>query len=352
MHPHPARLIAGLLALGLLTSACSPGAFSLHHGDATRISISDDGDSSIQVRRSGYSLVMECEGKATFRDDESDLATLSAGGSFELSEQLDGVLREYTVRADRNGRLVREYFITDQAAPMDDAAQKWLSEALPRMFRESGFDAEARIGRLLARGGPELVLQEVDLARSDHAKASYLGRLLETTPLDAALAVRALATAATIESDYELSRLLQEVVEHLPAGAGARAAWLAAASGLDSDYELGQAIEEGLDQLGTDAGFAAQLVALAGRHLDSDYELGQVLKDAADRGADPALAAVYLDAVGEIGSDYERRGALERIAPAVAADSDLNRRYRDLARSLGDYERGQALKALDDAMDR
>lgn len=352
MHPHPSRLTAVPLALGLLAGACSPGAFSLYHGDSTRISISDDGDSSIQVRRSGYSLTMKCEGKVTFLDDESDLATLSTGGTFELSEQLDGVLREYTVSADRDGRLVREYFLADEAAPMDEAARKWLSEALPRMFRESGFDAEARIQRLLDRGGPELVLQEVDLARSDHAKASYLGRLLETTPLDAALAVRALASAATIESDYELSRLLQDVVERLPADEAARAAWLAAASGLDSDYEMGQAIKEGLDQPGTDAGFAAQLVALAGQHLDSDYELGQVLKDAADRGADPVLASTYLDAVGEIGSDYERRGALERIAPAVAADPDLNRRYRDLARSLGDHERGQALKALDDAMAR
>lgn len=381
-HPH---LRTALLALAaLLAGACTTDYYSFHDGVSAHVSISGHGDSSVKVKRPGYSLIMDCEGKVTFADDESDVAALEAGGEFELSEKLDGVLREYTVTSDRAGALTREYSFEGDVMPMDDAAKKWLAEALPRMFRESGFDVEARVQRLLARGGPDLVLREADLATSDYAKASYLGRLLETAQLDAEQAGRALVSAGKIESDYELHRaleqalrtqsldasrfalllttggqiessyelseLLKEAAPLLPEEEVARAAWLAAARQVDSDYELGQAIQAGLKRRGADAAFAAQLVGLAGDEIDSDYELGQVLKQAAYRDVDAKLAAACLEAVDELDSDYERRVALEQFAPAVAADAELNRRYRDLARSMGDYERGQALKALDDAM--
>ena len=77
------------------------------------------------------------------------------------------------------------------------------------MFRESGLDANARFGRLLARGGPELVLAEVDPAASDHAKSAYLGRLLGSVQLDAQQFERALASAAKLGSDHELRTALE-----------------------------------------------------------------------------------------------------------------------------------------------
>jgi hypothetical protein len=384
MHPQPTLRAAFLASAALLAGACSTDSFSFHGGSSIHSSLTDGGDASVKVKRPGYSLIMRSEGKVTFADDESDVLTLAAGGEFELSEKLDGVLREYVVTADRAGVLTREYSFDGDSAPLDEAAKKWLAEALPRMFRESGFDTEARVGRLMARGGPERVLQEVDLAGSDYAKASYLGRLLETAQLDAAQMESALRSAGQIDSDYELRRaldqalrtqsldaarltqllktgsqidsdyelaeLLKDAIERLPADAEARSAWLAAARQLDSDYELSQAVARGLEQKGTDAAFAAALVRLATEKLDSNYELGQVLKEAAARGTDPELASAYLDGAAAIDSDYERRCALEGIARHVAADADMNRRYRELARNMGDYERGQALKALDDAM--
>jgi hypothetical protein len=341
-------LLLLLAPAGLLVFACTTDYYSLHDGQSTRISISD-GDASVRVKRSGYSLILSAEGEMSFKADESDLATLEAGGKFNLSEKLDGVLREYEVRADRSGQLTREYFLEGKLIPLDAAAQDWLAAALPRMFRESGFDAEARVGRLLARGGPELVLQEANLTHTDYAKVTYLRLLLEQAELGAAQAERALLSAAQIDSDYELSQVLQRSLKSLPAGAAPQAGWLTAARQLDSDYELGQAIHEALKRCGNDESFATALVGLAAEQLESDYELGQVLQRVAKQSMSPARATAYLTAAGELGSDYERRCALEEFAPSVAADPDLNRRYRELSRSMGDYDRGQALKALDDA---
>jgi hypothetical protein len=43
---------------------------------------------------------------------------------------------------------------------------------------------------------------------------------------------------------------------------------------------------------------------------------------------------------------------LEKLARDVSSHPELERRYREVARELDDYERGAALRALDDAGSR
>jgi len=409
-------VLATLVAAALLFPGCD--AHSIHmggFGESTSINISNDGEASVKVRRSGYSLQLETDGKVTFAADESDVATLAPGCEFKLKETLDGVKHEYTVKADGSGALTRSF---DAATgPPTEADRQWLAAALPRMFRESGFDAEARVARLLASGGPAAVIAEANLAIGDHAKADYLGTLLGTAQLDAEQTGLALAAAATIDSDYELRRalttalttqsldaprfvlllqsaqelgsdydkaeLLLEACQRLPADDAARTAWVAAAAGLGSDYDLGRTLQAGLARSADDGAFSAQIVACAAQHIGSDYSLGEVLSLVAPRGADPALAAAYLAATRKLGSDYECRTALlalldqakldaaglataldvtaglgsdfekgevlKALAGSVAKDADLDRRYREVASTMSDHERGAALLALDNA---
>ena len=62
---------------------------------------------------------------------------------------------------------------------------------------------------------------------------------------------------------------------------------------------------------------------------------------------DLRLADKVIAAVGDMGSDYEIRVALTALAERMPDDAGLRARYRAAARELGDYERGQAEKALD-----
>ena len=48
-----------------------------------------------------------------------------------------------------------------------------------------------------------------------------------------------------------------------------------------------------------------------------------------------------------IGSDYECREVLVALAQVMPNDAALIGRYRDVARTLSDYERGVAERALD-----
>lgn len=347
----PARAGAILvLAAGIfLLPGCGPAGFaSLGGGSSTSISISDDGDVRMSMRRAGYSLRMTCDGKVTFADDESDLATLSPGATFEMTEKLDGIERSYRVKSDAAGAMQRTFERDGAEVAVDDAARQWLAAALPRMFRESGWDAEARAGRLVARGGPELLLAEVELASGSHAKSTYLGLLLGIAHLDAAQFDRALASAANIGSDFELRSALERALETQELDSARVTALLATANALDSDFELRSVLERVAPRGGEPGVASAYLAAV--RKLDSDFECRTALVALLEQAKlDQAGLAGALDVAASLDSDFEKRTVLELMAKSVAADPNLNRRYRDVARSMSDFERGQALRALDDA---
>jgi hypothetical protein len=100
----------------------------------------------------------------------------------------------------------------------------------------------------------------------------------------------------------------------------------------------------------SDPALAAAYLAAA-RKLHSDFErrtaLLALLEDAQ---LDGAAKSGVLEAAATLGSDFEKRTVLQALAPEVAADPALNRRYREVARGMSDFERGAALKSLDDAM--
>jgi hypothetical protein len=134
-------VLASLAAAACLFPGCDIDSAHWGGGDSTRVSISDDGDTSIHLWRPGYELQVESEGVATFADDESDLATLAPGGRFRLAETSDGVERVYTVTADASGALTRSLTRGGAEVPLDAEGRAWVAAALPRMFTESGYDA-------------------------------------------------------------------------------------------------------------------------------------------------------------------------------------------------------------------
>ncbi len=350
--PTRAGALAVLTAGVFLLPGCGPAGFAgiggIGGGSSTSISIADDGDTRMSVRRAGYSLRVEYDGKVAFAEDESDLAALAAGGTFSLTEKLAGIEHVYKVKSDAAGLLTRTFSRDGDELAMDAEARQWLAEALPRMFRESGLDADARVGRLLARGGPELVLAEIDLAVSDHAKSTYLGKLLGTVQLDSDQFERALASAAKLGSDHELRTALELALTTQELGGARVTLLLETAKRLGSDFELRSVLERVAPRGGDPAVASAYLAAA--RELDSDFERRTALVALLDEvRLDGAGIAEALEVASGLGSDFEKRTVLELLAKSVAADPELNRRYREVARGMGDFERGEALRALDDA---
>ena len=87
------------------------------------------------------------------------------------------------------------------------------------------------------------------------------------------------------------------------------------------------------------------------RKIDSDFERRNALLALVERAKlDKNGYAAVLQAVGGMDSDFEVRNVLTAVAKKMPADNDLVTRYRRVARTLGDHERGQAEKALDHLM--
>jgi beta-lactamase regulating signal transducer with metallopeptidase domain/uncharacterized protein YjbI with pentapeptide repeats len=413
-------VVVALAASVFVLPGLAFGGRDVSFGIGESIHIDDDQDgTSVSITRKGYQAKLEIEGAYTLDALESDVATLGAGGKFDLYEKKGGVENEYLVKADRAGVLTRSYEHEGKPAPFDAKAKQWLAVALPAIWRETAIDADARVARILKRGGPAAVLAEIDLIGADYGKARYLGALLaqaqlagadldrvlvvargigsdyekrsalsvalERQTIDAKQLAMVLQAGATIGSDYERAELLTAAAKRLGTDAAVRDAWLAAADGIGSDYELRRTLQAAIERRDASAQLVAGALAIGGKRIGSDFELRSVLETAAPAvGADAALAGAYLGATEEItsdferrsaltalldeakldaaaidgvltsaagiGSDFERREVLTRLAPRVAGDATLSKRYREVARGLGDFERGEALKALDDAM--
>ena len=298
-----------------------------------------------------HSLSSESKGEVRFTEDESDVASLSPKSSFKITEERDGVEREYRVQADADGVLTRIYRVDGQERSTDQAIETWRAEALQRLFR-NGYDTIAHAQRLFARGGAELVLEEVNLTDSDFGKAALLRALLEDAKLDEAGLVRSLRAAGGLDSDFERARTLRDAVARFPLAEEAASAWLQSAAGIDSDFELARTLEDAAEHADASASFCVQLVATARTKLESDFELARLLDSLLPRAQDRSVASACLEAMASVDSDFERGKLLTEFAPFVASDSVLHERYRALARELGDFERGRALAALDDATPR
>ncbi|HVF33892.1 MAG TPA: hypothetical protein VND91_01055, partial [Candidatus Saccharimonadia bacterium] len=155
------------------------------------------------------------------------------------------------------------------------------------------------------------------------------------------------AALATIESDFEARTVLQTFAGRKDLGADAVRLALRSSAGIGSDFERRSALESLAPHVARHPGLARDYAAAAAG-IGSDFECRSALV-ALIEGTKPDVDAstAILAAVAEMGSDFEQRTVLVALAERMPADVELIRRYREVARGLGDFERGQAEKALD-----
>lgn len=199
---------------------------------------------------------------------------------------------------------------------------------------------------------------------------------------DPARQLALLAAAKGISSDFDATELLVGAIPVLAPDQQVWDAWLAAAAGINSDFDMRRACTAVLQDSKAPAAAQSATLRMAASNIGSAFDLREVLASCACRaGSDPAMLQEYCAAVDRIHSDFDRREAivallagakldaegcakvLEVIAPiksdfdrgqalvAIAAkmpaDQALIEKYRSVARTLSDFERGKAERALD-----
>lgn len=298
---------------------------------------------------------------------------LDADGRAWLARTLPALIRESGIDAEARGKRIlaqggADALLADMAMIQADYAQ---ARYLGVLYANARLD-DAQLARSL------------DLAKginSDYELRQALQAALDSQALSPDHQARVLRLAVDIGSDFEVAELLISVAGRLPATGVAHEAWQAAMANISSDFEHRRVLEAMLSQRGVTPA-TVQLALESAEGISSDFELRNVLERAArhTRG-NPAVLATYvartrelssdfearqalsalveagpvdlavanavLDAVGDISSDFEAGEVLRGLASRMPADEALVNRYRAAARGLGDYERGQAEKALD-----
>jgi hypothetical protein len=97
-----------------------------------------------------------------------------------------------------------------------------------------------------------------------------------------------------------------------------------------------------------DAETLAPAYATAAGKIGSDYERREALVSLIRApGFGKVGARSVLDALAHASAGYDCREGLVALARVMPNDADLIARYREVARRLPDYDRGEAERALD-----
>ncbi|MEK6299719.1 MAG: hypothetical protein AABO41_03285 [Acidobacteriota bacterium] len=288
-------------------------------------------------------LHVTIRGKVEFEDDYSDIKSISDGGDIRIKQDRHGVVRKFEA-SSQGGSITRAYSINGQPSALDGDARKWLAQVLDQTVRLGGYDAQARVRKILKQSGPRGVLDEIAHLKSDYVKRIYFDELFAQGQLDADNARRALRLAGTeIASDYEKAQLLVKMSESYLVNDEMRAIYLEGVSTIDSDYERGRALSALLkrgDLSKDNVLFAIKSTA----SMKSDYEQAQLLIKIANNFAlDPAAQTAYLAAVASIDSDYEKGRVLSALLKKSPGKETLLFALKSASSISSDYEKAQLL---------
>lgn len=339
---------------------------------------------SLSVSDSLRSFKAEIHGRIAFNPDETDVASLDAGGTAMFQETSGGSTRRIELSEDK-GQLTRRYFVDGSERPYDATARAWFAALVPALMRESGLDAKARVARLYDKGGAGAVLDDIEKIQgsygrgvylklltahgklapqqldramriagdldSDYSKQQTLQDLFATQSLDAAEQVAYFHQVARVGGDYEKSELLCHSIDKLVDDASVRSAWLTAAASVSGDYEHARSLKAilALGKL-NDAQLGEVIASSA--NIGGAYEHAEVLKAALPQAHDVnAIAPAYIRSTQKIGSAYEHSQALLALIRTGRLDRTAADAVLDSASAIGtDYETSQVLIALARAM--
>ncbi len=334
----------------------------------------------------GETLKINAHGSVEFTDDETDVQRVSPGGYITIEKSNGRWLatdsQKFDAR-DKNGTLVRTYYANGKEMTAEEG-RAWLKTFLPELLREMAFNADRRVARQLAKGGPGLVLDEIARTKNSYAKSVYFRELFTQAKLDQPMLSRSLQQAGReVHSDYDLAETLIAAAKHQPIERGL-IDFVAAARSVKSDYDEGRVLQQALTSPGATPAVAAAVFGAAtpagdNSGIQSDYDLAELLiktppalieqsasgwaaaiasigssydrsraiEAALKPGAPPATVQAALDAASGISSDYDLATLLTNAASAgVLTDRTANAYLGATTHVKGSYDRGRVMHEI------
>jgi hypothetical protein len=313
-------------------------------GSMTRVSnnSNDDGDDradhrfEIIVSKPNHCIEARMNGLVRFSDDETTVVGLERGAS--------AFFREKTRTSDRGVRFVpaagggvtARVYNGDSESEFDDEARRWLAGLLPKLLRETGYDAETRVARFVARGGIDGAMNEIATIESGSSRRSHYIALLNTANVsgDQAAAIVRQASENMKGSSGDVRSLLEEVPVRLRRSPPLRKAVVDAVRRMHSDGDKRTVLLEYAS-----AADRELLLALLNEvpSINSDGDKRTLLVETADQALeneDAELRRAWFGGYSEINSDGDKRAVLSAALPharsSAALTAEIIRSVRDI----------------------
>ena len=302
---------------------------------------------TLKLSGGGCTVDLKADGRLTFNDDFTDIASLDSGGFFRLDVTERGVRRELHIES-RNGSLARTWRVNGREVPYDAAAQAWFAAFLIDLDRRTAIGIDVRLPHLLRTGGVKAVLDETGLMASDYARGLYYRQLLKTAQLTTGDVTRVLQQAAKLtKSDHYAHELIRAVAPRGLSDPAQRAAVSDVIDGMESDHYRAEAIKM-LVASGRPGAEELDLLVRMLPQMKSDHYkmevLTQVLKGAT---LTPAQHALLVKTAVNIQSDHYAAEFLKTLAAAGAMAPDVRQAYFQAVRGIqGDHYASEVLRQL------
>ena len=357
LNRHSARLDLAAATLQTTANATSESALASAHAALADAAALMEPIAQIAQQKSkgtftwsndGDKLSVSYDGAIEFTDDDTDIKSLSPGGTLKIKD--GGLLASRTVefRADASGTIERRFWVGKSERPFEPEGREWLAQALPRFIRQTGIGAQARVARIMRQKGPEGVFAEIALIDGSWAKRIYFTELLKTEKLDPKLVERALNQAAReIDSDFEMASMLIGSADRLLVDDATLKGYFEAARTIDSDFEMRRVFSSAMKRgtMSPDVMFGLLDASTA---IESDFEAASLLIDVAKLQAlDARTRPAYFKLLDTVESDFERRRALTSALANADASPDVRKAVLDAAVSIeSDFEKASLLMSL------
>ena len=324
-------LLFALVSTGWPADAAAQ--ITLGRGD-TFVNVSINGKRTYIVKNDRMDLEVELKGEIELNEEESDVVSISPGGFLEIKEKVGRTRYQLLFEGESGGRLTRNYKVNGRRVDVSEIDREWLADVIARIVRETGVDAERRVGRILARDGVNGVLDEVDLIESSSSKTRYLIHLFEQADMSGGELDRAASLAQSIPSSGDKSRFLMASAENFLTVEGSEDTYFDILRGVPSSGDKTRVLIHLVDEELLAHGGAYALAIDAAGTIPSSGDRSRFLIKAAPEYIDEAREA-YFRAVSGIPSSGDKTRVLTSLVEnEVLHDREAYMAALEAARSI------------------
>jgi hypothetical protein len=305
------------------------------------------GHGSMSYSTSAGRVQLQWTGAFRLTADEKDIAWIAPGASVMITNGRRWLSTGIEAKALADGTIERHHFRTGFTKPFEPDGRMFLESSLQFLVRRAGLDASARVARLLADGGRDAVLAEIDLLESDSVRRLYYREVIgQSNPTSADVAALLERASRQIGSDSSLSSLITATASAVAGDEPSLVAVIQSTRALNSDSYHRRALTELMPaQVSRPVAVAVLDVA---SEIGSDSERSAVLTTLVERGGlTDATAPAFFALVGSMGSSSYQGRVLRAVSEVPGLPEPILGGALAAARTVGsDTERQRVVTAM------